>query len=112
MASVFTDLQYLSSTNDSSKSVLDDSGQKWKHTATQFELNRRFTLSNNSDDENMTGGPDIYDNYKRQVNTYGETSVYKRDCAQLVPKLATETKTDCREGSAVRATKPKKHVPH
>ena len=112
MASVFTDLQYLSSTNDSSKSVLDDFGQKWKHTLVQFEFNRRFAHSYNPDDERMAVGPVIYDNYKRQVNTYGETSVYKSDCGQLVPKPATETKTDCREGSAVRVTKPKKHVPH
>ena len=33
----------------------------------------------------MTTGPDIYDPYRRQVNTYGEISVYKRDCAQIVP---------------------------
>jgi hypothetical protein len=33
MASVFTALQYISTTNDSSKSALDDFGQKWKHNA-------------------------------------------------------------------------------
>ncbi len=75
MASVFTALQYLTSANDSSKSALDDFGQKWKHTASQFELNRRFARSHNPDDENMTASPRIYDNYKRQVNAYGETSV-------------------------------------
>ena len=111
MVSVFTALQYLTSANDSSKSALDDFGQKWKHTAAQFELNRRFARSHNPDDESMAAGPGIYDNYKRQVNAYGETSVYKRDCGQLVPKPAAATRTDCREGSAVRAAKPKKHVP-
>ena len=86
MTSVFTSLQYLTSVNDSSKSDLDDFGQKWKHTATQFELNHRFARSHNPDDERMTTGPGIYDNFKRQVNTYGETNVYKRDCGELVPK--------------------------
>ena len=59
----------------------------------------------------MAAGPGIYDNYKRQVNVYGETSVYKRDYGQLVPKPAAATRTDCREGSTVRAVKTKKHVP-
>ena len=111
MASVFTDLQYLASANDSSKSALDDFGQKWKHTTAQFELNRRFTRSHNPDDENMTAGPGIYDNYNHQVNVCGETRVYKRDCGQLVPKPAAATRTDWSEGIAVRAVKPKKHVP-
>ncbi len=31
MTSVFTDLQYIVTVNDSSKSALDDFGQKWKH---------------------------------------------------------------------------------
>jgi hypothetical protein len=80
MASVFTALQYITTANDSSKSTLDDFGQKWKHNAVQFELNRRFARAHNPDDKSMVAGPDIYDNYKRQVNSYGETSVYKRDC--------------------------------
>ena len=46
----------------------------------------------------MDAGPGIY-NYKHQVNAYGETSVYKRDCGQLVPKPAVVNKTDWREGS-------------
>ena len=112
MASVFTALQYLTSANDSSKSALDDFGQKWKHTPAQFEINRIFARSHNPDDESMVAGPGIYDNYKRQVNVYGETRVYKRDCGQLVPKPAAATKTDLSEGSsAVRTAKPKKHVP-
>jgi hypothetical protein len=86
MTSVLTDLQYIVSANDSSKSALDDFGQKWKHTAAQFELNRKFVSTHNPDDEIMTTGPDIYDNYKSQVNAYGETSVYNRDSGQLVPK--------------------------
>jgi len=32
----------------------------------------------------MASGPGIYDNYKLQVNSYGETSVFNRDCGQLV----------------------------
>jgi hypothetical protein len=79
MASVFTALHYVSSANDDSKSALDDFGQKWKHTAAQFELNRKFERSHNPDDESMAAGPGIYDNCKRQVNAYGETSFYKRD---------------------------------
>ena len=94
MESVFTALQYITTVNDSAKSSLDDFGQKWKHTAAQFELNRKFARSHNPDDDNMTAGPGIYDNYKRQVNAYGETSVYKRDCGQLVPKPVVATKTD------------------
>ena len=60
----------------------------------------------------MVGGPGIYDNYKLQVNAYGETSVYKRDCGQLVPKPVVANKTDCHDGSADRVAKPKKQVPH
>lgn len=111
MASVFTALQYIATANDSSKSALDDFGQKWKHNAVQFELNRRFARAHNPDDESMAAGPGIYDNYKRQVNAYGETSVYKRDCGQLVPKPAVANKTDWRDGSAARAAKPKKQAP-
>ena len=111
MASVFTDLQYIATPNDSSKSAMDDFGQKWKHNAAQFELNHRFARSHNPDDKSIAAGPSIYDNYKRQVNAYGETSVYKRHCGQLVPKLAAATKTDWCEGSADRAVKPKKQVP-
>ncbi len=33
MTSVFTVLQYIVTVNDSSKSALDDFGQKWKHNA-------------------------------------------------------------------------------
>ena len=107
MASVFTVLQYLTSANDSSKSALDDFGQKWKHSDTQFELNHRFALSHNPDDESKVAGPGIYDNYKHQVNAHGETIVYKRDCGQLVPKPTVAAKTDWREGSAVRSVSPK-----
>jgi hypothetical protein len=59
----------------------------------------------------MAAGPGIYDNYKCQVNAYGETSVYKCDCGQLVPKAAVVNKTDWLEGSAVRTDKTKKQVP-
>ena len=58
----------------------------------------------------MAAGPDIYDNYNRQVNAYGETNVYKCDCGQLVPKPEAATKTEWREGSAVRVAKTKKYV--
>ena len=74
--------------------MIDDYGQKWKHTPVQFELNRKFSHTHNPTDDIMTAGPDIYDNYKRQVHAYGETRVYKRDCGQLVPKTATTPKTD------------------
>ncbi len=94
MASVFTTLQHIATANDSSKSALDDFGQKWKHNVVQFEFNRRFARAHNPDDESMDTGPGIYDNYKRQVNAYGETSVYKRYCGQLVPKPAVTNKTD------------------
>ena len=38
----------------------------------QFEINRKFARVHNPDDDRMEAGPDIYDNYKRQVNAYGE----------------------------------------
>ena len=66
--------------------MLDDYGQKWNHTPVQFELNRKFSLTHNPTIDIMTTDPDIYDNYKSQVNAYGETSVYKSDCGQFVPK--------------------------
>ncbi len=90
------------------KCMLHDYGQKWKHTRAQFEVNRKFTRGHNPTDENMEAGPGIYDNYKHQVNTYDETSVYKRDCGQLVPKSADTPKTDCRDGRVVRSVKTKK----
>ena len=55
--------------------MLDDYGQKWKHTPAQFEINRKFARTHNPPDDIMTVGPDIYDNYKCQVNSYGETIV-------------------------------------
>lgn len=63
-------------------------------------------------DDSMVEGPVIYDNCKHQVNVYGETRVYKRDCGQLVPKpaTATKTKTDWREGSAGRSAKARKQA--
>jgi hypothetical protein len=68
MVSVFTTLQYIATVNDSSKITLDDFGQKWKHTASKFELNRKFARADYPDDESMTTGPGIYDNYNLQVN--------------------------------------------
>jgi ABC-type uncharacterized transport system auxiliary subunit len=58
----------------------------------------------------MAAGPDIYDNYKCQVNSYGETRVYKRVSGQLVPKPAAAPKTDWHEGIVVRTSNPKKQV--
>jgi hypothetical protein len=55
--------------------MIDDYGQKWKHTPAQFELNRKFARVHNPTDDSMETDPYIYDNYKRQVNGYGETSV-------------------------------------
>ena len=91
--------------------MLDDYGQKWKHTPVQFELNRKFARAHNPTDDNMAAGPDIFDNYRRQVNAYGETSVYKCDCVQLVPKPAPVPETDCRDGSTARSTKTRKQAP-
>ena len=48
----------------------------------------------------------IYDNYKSQVNSFGETSGYKRDYEQIVPKPVAATTPDWREVSATRAAKP------
>jgi hypothetical protein len=98
---VMVSLQYIVSANDSSKSALDDFGQKWKITAAQIEVNRKFVHTHNRDHANMSAGPDIYDNYKRQVNAYGETRVYKRVSGQLVPKPAGAPKTDWREGTGL-----------
>jgi hypothetical protein len=112
MASVFTALQYIATANDSSKSVLDDFGQKWKHTPAQFDLNRKFARARAQPRRRKHGCRSrYYDSYKRQVNAYGLTSVYKRDSGQLVPKPADATKIDWREGSATRVSKPKKQVP-
>ena len=112
MASVFTALQYIATANDSSKPALDDFGQKWKHNAAQFEINRKFARAHNPADISMAAGPGIYDPYKRQVNAYGQLSLYRRECSQLVPpKAALPPKTDWREGSAAKSAKAKKQHP-
>ena len=77
MATVLGALQYLYIANVQTKRLLDDYGRKWRHTPTQFDLNRKFFAHVHNPDDSMTVGPDIYDNYKRQVNAYGETIVYK-----------------------------------
>ena len=108
MATVHEVLQCIYVANDQDKCVLDDFGHKWRHTAQQFEINRKFARVHNPTDDSMAAGPGIYDTYRCQVNAYGEIRVYKRDCAQLVPpKPAQPPKTDCREGSATRSAKPK-----
>ena len=84
MATVLGALQCLYIDNDQSKRMLDDYGQKWKHSPVQFELNRKFAHTHNPTDDSMAAGPGIYDNYKNLVNSYGETSVYKCDCGQVV----------------------------
>ena len=48
--------------NDQSKSMLDDYGQKWKHTPEEFEINRKFAHVHNPTDESMTEGPVLFDN--------------------------------------------------
>ena len=68
MATVLGALQCLYITNDQAKSMLDDYDQKWKHTPTQFKLNRKFACVHNPTDDIMTAGPGIYNNYKHQVN--------------------------------------------
>ena len=91
--------------------MLDDYGQKWKHTPSQFELNLKFARAHNHTDDKMVTGPVIYDNYKRQVIAYGETIVYKRDCGHLVPKTAATSKTDWCNRRAEKSVKTKKKAP-
>ena len=105
LTTVLGALQCIYIVDDQSKCMLDDYGQKWKHTPAQFELNCKFACRHNPTDDSMLTGPGIFDNYSRQVNSYGETSVYKCDCAQLVPKPAPTPKTDCCDGSADRSVK-------
>ena len=90
--------------------MIDDYGQKWKHTPAQFENNRKLVQAHNPTNDSMAAGPDIFDNYRRQVNDYGETSVYKCDCVQLVPNPAPAPKTDWCDGSAARSTKTRKQA--
>ena len=54
------------------KNMLDDMGQKWKHTTDQFETNRLFARARNPDDDSLAAGPGIFNLFKRQVNAYGE----------------------------------------
>ena len=54
---------------------------------------------------------EIYDNKKRQVNSFGQTSGYTRDYEQLVPKPVAATTTEWHEGSATRAAKTKNQAP-
>ena len=109
MTTVQEVLQYVYVANDQAKCMLDDFGQKWSHTAQQFEINRKFARAHNPTDDSMAAGPGIYDPYRRQVNAYGQISVYKRECSQLVPpKAALPAKTDWREGSAAKSAKSKK----
>ena len=68
--------------------------------------------AHNPTDDNMVVGPDTYDNYKRQVNSYGETIVYLRDCGQLVPKPVAKTTTDWCDRSDDRSTKTKEEASH
>ena len=112
LATVQEVLQYVYVANDQAKCMLDDFGQKWSHTAQQFEINRKFARAHNPTDDSMAAGPGIYDPYRRQVNAYGQISVYKRECSQLVPpKAALPAKTDWREGSAAKSAKSKKQQP-
>lgn len=112
MATVQEVLQYVYVANDQAKCMLDDFGQKWSHPAAQFEINRKFARAHNPADSSMAAGPGIYDPYKRQVNAYGQLSLYRRECSQLVPpKAALPPKTDWREGSAAKSAKAKKQHP-
>lgn len=77
MVTVLSALQCLYIANDQGKSVLDDYGQKWKNSPSQFELNRKFARTHNPTDDNMVAGPDIYDNYKHQVI---EVMVRRKHC--------------------------------
>ena len=53
MATVQEVLQYVYVDNDQPKCMLDDFGQKWSHTAQQFEINRKFARAHNPTDESM-----------------------------------------------------------
>ena len=53
MATVLDALQCIDVANDQCKCMLDDCGQKWKHTPAQFELNRKFARAHNPTDDNM-----------------------------------------------------------
>jgi hypothetical protein len=72
MTTVLDALQCIDIVNDQCKYMLDDYGQKWKHTPAQFELNRKITRAHNPTDDDMTTVPVICDNYKCQVNAYGQ----------------------------------------
>ena len=91
--------------------MLDDMGQKWKHTTDQFETKRLFARARNPDDDSLTVGPGIFNLFKRQVNAYGELAAYKHDCNKLVPKPVVQVKTNWRTGNDVRSAKPKKQAP-
>ena len=107
-SSIITALQHLYVAIEHTKNMLDDMGQKWKHTPDQFETNRLFASDRNPDDESLAVGPGIFNLFKRQVNAYGELAAYKRDCGKLVPKTVVQVKTDCRAGSVSRTAKPKR----
>ena len=91
--------------------MLDDMGQKWKHTPDQFETNRLFARVRNPDDDSLGAGPGIFNLFKRQVNAYGELAAYKHDCNKLVPKPVVQVKTNWSTGNDVRSPKPKKQAP-
>ena len=46
-------LQCIDIVNDQYKCMLDDHGQKWKHTPAQFEINRKFAREHNPTDDSM-----------------------------------------------------------
>ncbi len=77
MATVFTALQYIASANDSSKysMILDRNGSILPYSSSSTSNSRAHI----PDDESMAAGPGIYDNYKRQVNAYGEIVRYLRN---------------------------------
>ena len=54
---------------------------------------------------------EIYDNKKRQLNSFGQTSGYKCDYEQLDPKPVAATTTEWHEGSATRVAKTKNQAP-
>ena len=83
------------------------------------DVSRRVPPSATGDSDKPTVEPvalkpsvdEIYDNKKRQVNSFGQTSGYTRDYEQLVPKPVAATTTEWHEGSATRVAKTKNQAP-
>ena len=58
------------------------------------ECNQKTILRGRS--SKVTTGQGLFNVLKRQVNSYGELATYKCDYGELIPKPATQVKTDWR----------------